>query len=133
VAAGLTAAQITSEPTNSAKPAGTVVRTEPAAGQTVAGDATVKLFVSNGSWKLVPDVVNKTEAQARTILEFQGFTAEPRVRTAVAADPAQVGKVISQDPLPGTERDPANPVTIVIGIAPATSAPPTTPDPTGTP
>jgi beta-lactam-binding protein with PASTA domain len=107
-----------------------VVRTEPEAGQEAAGGSEVKIFISKGNWKVVPGLIGLSEQAARELLTLQGFV-DPEVLTQVTNNDAQVGKVISQVPEKDTERDPANPVTIVIGIAPAqpTTTPPTSEPP----
>jgi serine/threonine-protein kinase len=121
---------------DSAKPLGTVVKTDPDAGKDAAGGSEVKIYISKFDRVVVPDLTGKTEADAKAVLEFLKFTAKPIVLTSVTNDPTQVGKVISQDPKAldaqnnPVEWDPAKAVTIVIGISAATTPPPTTPPPT---
>ncbi|WP_143143727.1 Stk1 family PASTA domain-containing Ser/Thr kinase [Agrococcus sp. Marseille-P2731] len=84
-----------------AAPAGTVLRSEPAAGVNLAIDAPVTLIVSNGPPpEPLMSVANLTEAQARQALEAAGYTVGEVTRAAsqdVAAD-----LVVSTDPSAGT-------------------------------
>jgi serine/threonine-protein kinase len=107
------------EDIDSAKPAGTVVRTDPEAGQVVAGGTTVTVFLSRGNFRVVPNLLNITQAQAEFLLQREGFTATPTVLFVTVTDPAQVGIVNFQNPSPETEWDPARSVTIRVGQAPA--------------
>ena len=112
---------------DSDKAAGTVVTSTPAAGVNVAQGSTVILEISKGNQKLVPGVAGKgyTEAQARAILENNGFT-KIDVLKAPTNDPNQDGKVTFQDPAEGTPRDPAT-TTVRIRIGEYTNPSPTTP------
>jgi serine/threonine-protein kinase len=112
------------EEIDSSMPEGTVVRTEPEAGSEAARNSEVKIFISKGNFRKGPNLIGQTEQFARDLLDFQGFTADPDVRRVPTTNPAQVGKVINQDPAAETEWDPSRPVTIVIGIAPQTSTTP---------
>jgi serine/threonine-protein kinase len=116
-------------PVDSAYPEGTVVDTDPPAGQPEAGGTPVKLKVSKGNFKFMPNLIGKTEADARVILGYEGFTADPKVLHAYApagTDPAKYGLVDDQNPAQNTEWDPTKRVTIRILDPPPTTTPPTT-------
>jgi serine/threonine-protein kinase len=121
-------ANVTEQESDS-KEAGTVLSTDPGAGESVREGDTVTLTVASEPKSVaVPDVVGRTEANATGQLEDAGFT----VKTAIEAvtDPAQNGKVVSTDPAAGEEHDKGSEVTIVIGSY--TAPDPTTPDTGGT-
>jgi beta-lactam-binding protein with PASTA domain len=81
----------------------------------------VKLFISKGNFKKVPDLSGATEDQARFLLSRAGFTADPKVDHVYTNDPTKVGLVQSQDPAVDTDADPSRPVRIIIALAfPAT-------------
>jgi serine/threonine-protein kinase len=83
----------------------------------VDAGSTVKIFVSSGAAKvIVPEVLGETEADAVAELEGLGLVAD--VRYQDAPDPADVGKVMDQIPLPGVEVDPGYSVRIFIGQTP---------------
>jgi serine/threonine-protein kinase len=77
---------------------GLVIRTEPAAGTPVPKGARVVLYVSQGieSGK-VPDVIGKTLAEAKGILEGAGFVVKSN---EVFNDTVPKGSVVSQKPDP---------------------------------
>jgi eukaryotic-like serine/threonine-protein kinase len=105
---------------------GRVTRTDPAAGQRVARGAQVRLFVSSGQGDVeVPQVVGNTEAEARSALSARGLTAS----TISQEDAANVGKVISQNPGPGSSVRPGSNVALTIGVAPAATTTTTTTTP----
>jgi serine/threonine-protein kinase len=113
--------------------AGTVLDQAPAAGTEVEEGSTVKLTVAKAPPRVeVPDVLDKTEAEARTALEQAGFKVR-RIREDV--DTAEeAGKVIDQDPPAGEERRKGTRVTIFVGrfTPPLPTATPT-PDAGATP
>ena len=77
----------------------------------------VTIWVSSGSETLkVPEVVGKPEEVAKDILTDAGlsFTSLPKV----TSNPAEVGKVVDQVPLPGAKVEPGYNVRIFIGQAP---------------
>jgi serine/threonine-protein kinase len=104
---------------NADVPAGDVIRTDPAAGETAARGSTVTIFVSTGSPQVeVPDVRGDTEEAATATLEAAGFS----VGTLEApSTPGNAGRVIGQDPAPGTMVDPGSRVVLTIGVAPSTT------------
>ena len=110
--AGLTPKRV-SEPSADV-PEGKVIRTDPAAGTSVEKDTTVRVFVSSGPQQVsVPDVVGKTEAEAKKILTDAGFKVATSDRVAV--DPSDDGRVIDQDPDAGDKAPQGSTVTITIG------------------
>jgi beta-lactam-binding protein with PASTA domain/predicted Ser/Thr protein kinase len=127
-ALGLT---VTFEEVDSDKPKDIVVAANPRVGQTVAEGTPIKLQVSRGNLKRVPDVRDGkyTQEGAIAILNDQGWRYE--VVDYGTADPNLVGKVISQDPDPGELKDPTK-VTITIAVGVDTSPTPTDP-PTDSP
>ncbi|MEV0424958.1 Stk1 family PASTA domain-containing Ser/Thr kinase [Micromonospora sp. NPDC050495] len=118
-----------------ARERGTVVATDPKAGANVEDGATVKVSVSRGNIKEVPEVVGLPEAQARQELVKAGYRVKTR-KGDEAATPDGVGKVSSQDPEPGAKLEKGKTVTIDVDFAPpepsiTPSGP--TPDPSTTP
>jgi len=97
--------------TDSEMPAGTVARTEPGTGSSASRGSTVTIYSSNGTLKIVPDVVGKTEADAKSTL--QGFSIDKKDQDVT--DPQQEGKVISMTPAAGTGAATGSVVTIVVG------------------
>jgi serine/threonine-protein kinase len=105
-------------------PAGSVIRTIPAAGQTVDKGTEVSMVVSTGAEPVaVPSVEGKTESQARDELQAAGFLQRVNYQD-VPSGSAQVGKVISQSPAPGTELRKGETVSLIVGRA--VTPPPTT-------
>ncbi|TFB85591.1 PASTA domain-containing protein [Cryobacterium algoricola] len=97
--------------TDSELPAGTVAKTDPAGGTSTNRGSTVTVSTSNAALIVVPDVVGKSEAEARTTL---GNFAVVKSEAAVT-DPTQVGKVVAMTPLAGAGAKPGDTVTIAIG------------------
>ncbi|HCT79640.1 MAG TPA: Stk1 family PASTA domain-containing Ser/Thr kinase [Micromonosporaceae bacterium] len=100
-----------------------VVASDPAPGSPIAEGAKVKVSISKGNVKPVPNVVGKTEAVAKAELEAAGFIVS--VKPGEISTPQLVGKVTQQDPSPSDGKKPADrtTVTIFIGQAGATSSP----------
>jgi serine/threonine-protein kinase len=94
-------------------PKGIVVEV-PDQGKAVPKDTEVELRVSRGNQKEVPNVVGRTEAEARAILEAAGFSVG-KVDVDVT-DPEQAGKVQSQDPKEKTIRNVGSRVVIRVGV-----------------
>jgi len=92
---------------------GTVIRTEPAAGQEVAPDTPIKIIVSSGADEAdVPNVVGRRRGAAETLLKSRGF--QVNVQEIDTDDPGEDNRVISQTPDGG--KAPANStITIVVG------------------
>ncbi len=140
--AGLTLGELTptADPT---VPSGAVVSADPPAGTIVDKDTPVNFVYSLGPAAApVPDVVNRTANQAVAALEAIGFTVVRAGRLVSDAPGSGAGSVFQQYPPAGTELQPGQPVTIVVGrvapppppttttTAPTTTAPTTTTRPT---
>jgi len=96
-------------------PAGQVLGTSPAAGQTVARGSDVTLIVSSGPKQVpVPDVVGLTQQQAQQTLGNRGFDVQVSEQ---GSDTAQPGTVLRQAPAAGAKADPGATVTIVVARA----------------
>jgi eukaryotic-like serine/threonine-protein kinase len=95
-------------------PSGEVIRTDPPAGQTVALDTRINIYVSSGAQSVpVPGEVGKTEADAKSDLVSKGFT----VATLRKPDDANIGIVVSQSPDENTQVQPKSQVVLTIGVA----------------
>jgi serine/threonine-protein kinase len=95
-------------------PSGEVVRTDPPAGQKVALDTRINIYVSSGAQSVpVPGEIGATEAAAKADLESKGFT----VATLRKPDDANIGIVIDQSPGENTQVQPKSQVVLTIGIA----------------
>jgi serine/threonine-protein kinase len=110
---------------DSDKPEGTVLRQNPEAYETVDAGSAVDIWVSNAQVE-VPNVVGRTEAQARTDLFNLGFEVAyaPEVETTEFAP----GTVADQTPVGGENAKKGSLVTLTLAKAPAP-----TPTPTPTP
>ena len=101
-------------------PTDEVVQMQPPGGTKVAENTKVTLYWSDGP-EQVPDVVGKTESQARTLIEKAGFKASV-VQTTNTTE--KKGTVVQQAPDPDTTLNKGSPVTIVVS---AYEPPPPTP------
>jgi eukaryotic-like serine/threonine-protein kinase len=107
----------------SGEPADTVVDQTPGAGQQVDDGSTVTLYVSNGKLQEVPDVVGLTQADAEAEISDAGFRAT--VRTSPVTEPDGDGRVLSQTPPGGKQRNKGDTVVITVGqLATPTPSPP---------
>jgi len=103
-----------------------VISQSPSAGSAVQQGGTVELVISKGREKVaVPDVVGKSEDDARSALEADGFRVAVRKSETDAEQP---GTVLSQKPGKGTEATSGSQVTITVAEEPASIA---VPDVTG--
>jgi beta-lactam-binding protein with PASTA domain len=100
---------------------GNVIRTEPAAGSSIAKNETVTIIVSSGKEQVtVPNLVGKATAEATGAAEVLGFTLA--TQDVLTADASKVGKVISQTPAAGSSANKGSTITVQIGKAiPATT------------
>ena len=121
--AGLTLGKVTEE--DSEEPEETVLRQDPEPYGTVDAGSTVDIWVSNAQVE-VPNVVGRTEAQARTDLFNKGF--EVAYAPEVETDEFAPGTVVEQTPEGGESAKKGSLVTLTLAIAPAP-----TPTPTPTP
>jgi serine/threonine-protein kinase len=84
-------------PVDSDQPKGTVVSTDPQAGQTVARDSDVNVSISRGPQK-VPDVVGMTQQDAEALLKSRGYVPSASPDTS-STEPK--GTVTGQTPNAG--------------------------------
>ena len=112
----------------SSKPAGTVVRQDPAGGTQLLPGSTVVIYVSGGGIS-VPDVRNNPAGTAQTILRNDGF----QVNTVTTAGPPGTlpGYVFNQSPAGGSSAPHGSTVTIY--VEPNNQPTPTPSSPTPTP
>ena len=119
---------------------GLVTRTDPPAGSTVPIGSTVTVYTSTGPpTSTVPDVTGQTQSQASATLAAANLQAQ--FTTTAVTDPAQNGKVQSQNPAPNSTVPQNSTVQVVIGqyTAPSTTTststttapPPSLPGPPG--
>jgi penicillin-binding protein 1A len=98
-------------------PPGTVTRQSPIGGTDASPGATVTIWVavsSQTAMNAVPDVVNMTEAQAKTALSNAGFKPVVSSGPCKHNDPRCIVK--DQDPNAGTQAPSGSDVTIVMGL-----------------
>ena len=108
------------EPSDSV-PAGQVVRTEPAAGQTAERNSTVTVYVSSGVERVqVPYVIGESQGDASARLRGAGFEVRVEERTVDPGDPT--GVVVYQDPAGGERADKGSVVEITVGVAATTTS-----------
>jgi serine/threonine-protein kinase len=89
-----------------------VIGTDPEGGDRAEKGATVDLIVSDGPEPVaIPNVANKTVAQAQNELDAAGFT--PKVGRAEPSDTVKKGNVIRTAPAGGSEAQPGATVTII--------------------
>ena len=101
---------------------GFVIRTEPGGGATVKKGDQVTVFVSEGPQPVVvPNLVGRNEAQARSALEALGLAIRINA-TTIEVSPDQDGLVVEQVPAAGAEVEPGATISVTLGEAP----PPTT-------
>ncbi len=113
--------------------ADTVIRTEPASGETVERGTVVRIVVSDGPESaVVPtlDQLGTTDPdQVTSILTSLGFVVQRSDRSVPFDDPTD-GEVVDLDPSPGTDLILGSEIVIFIGVAEppptTTTVPPTT-------
>ena len=106
---------------------GLVTRTDPPAGSTVPIGSTVTVYTSTGPpQSSVPDLTGQTQSQASATLA--GANLKGQFTTTPVTDPAQNGKVQSQNPAPNSTVPQNSTVQVVIGqyTAPSTTTSTTT-------
>jgi beta-lactam-binding protein with PASTA domain len=100
---------------SSAVDAGTVISTDPRAGEEARLGSVVKIVVSRGPELVtVPDVLGASESSARAQLRTAGFLVNSESRDSSA----ESGTVIEQDPGGGSEIEEGSEVTIVVSRGP---------------
>jgi beta-lactam-binding protein with PASTA domain len=102
------------EEVDSRRPQGEVVGSNPPPGTSVAVGSDVRVEVSRSNIGQVPDVVGETQTQAEATLRAAGFEPNAVIGDELPDSPDQVGRVRSQDPAAGQEREDGSTVTIVI-------------------
>jgi serine/threonine-protein kinase len=123
-AAGFTNLNTPVEENSTTVPAGQVTRTDPPAGKLVPIATRITIFVSRGAPTVsMPSVIGETKAKAKADLEARGFT----VATVNRFDDANIGRVVEQNPSPGSQVPPNSNVTLTIGIATPPPSPTTSP------
>jgi beta-lactam-binding protein with PASTA domain len=95
---------------DSTEPAGTVIRSDPQAGEEIEVGGTVVVVLSLGPVE-VPNVVGRPEGRATAILENADFTVEVEEDTETPSEP---GQVLAQDPGAGSEVARGSSVTITV-------------------
>jgi serine/threonine-protein kinase len=115
-------------PEKSDQPQGTVIRTTPAANQSVPQGSNVDVFVSKGPQQ-VPDVVGMQQADAEKALRDAGYVPVP-VPSNDTTKPK--GQVIQQIPGAGQKEPQGTQITIVVSSYEPPSTPPTSPTTTPT-
>jgi serine/threonine-protein kinase len=111
--AGLTPGSTEVEDSSNVKP-GLVTRTDPAAGQDVAPDKPITIYVASSNVK-VPNVIDKTVGDAKAILTAAGLKSA--TKSEVTGDAAP-GTVIRTDPDAGQQVNRGTKVTLYVAKAP---------------
>ncbi|HEX6682854.1 MAG TPA: Stk1 family PASTA domain-containing Ser/Thr kinase [Candidatus Limnocylindrales bacterium] len=103
-----------------------VLSTDPKAGDDVREGTKIKVNVSKGNVKPVPNVVGKTQAQAEQQLRAAGFT-NIDIKDGQTVNPGnnKIGTVDDQDPGAGEGPRPADRTKVTLFITRAGAAPPT--------
>ncbi|MGW7547794.1 Stk1 family PASTA domain-containing Ser/Thr kinase [Streptomyces sp. NPDC054770] len=92
---------------------GTVISTDPAAGERIRSNDSVALTISDGPETVnVPDVQGRTLAAARALLKAGGLT--PGMVTREFSEDVPKGSVISSDPGSGTKRHAGTAIALVV-------------------
>lgn len=113
--AGLEAGQVSERPSDDAR--GRVLASAPAAGQVVPEGSAINLVISAGPSELtMPDVVGRSPAEARAVLEQLGLIVGATETDSASTLPA--GVVISQIPAAGSPVAPGSTVSIRISGRP---------------
>jgi serine/threonine-protein kinase len=101
---------------NDQQPAGHVFDQDPKPQTEAPPGSVVDIFISTGPQSFaMPDERGKSESDARTELEAMGLSVQ--TRQVFTADPTQRGRVLDQDPQPGTTVNKGDNVTIYVGSA----------------
>jgi serine/threonine-protein kinase len=122
---GLVGAPTTTMANSATVPAGIVITTSPAAGQSVAVGSTVEIVVSTGKVAM-PELRGRTRAEAEAALKDLGLV--PNVQE-VENSQVEAGRVTDQSDPVNAAVDQGKTINIVVAKAP----PPPTPTPTPTP
>ncbi|MET4167317.1 MULTISPECIES: Stk1 family PASTA domain-containing Ser/Thr kinase [Gordonia] len=104
---------------DSDRPAGEVISTSPGPGSTAEQGSTVQISVSRGNLFTVPNLRGKTPAEAQTELERAGWersTLTRQTRNVPLGSPDD-GRVVGQEPNPGSQTRKSGSITIIVGQA----------------
>ena len=121
-AAGFT--NVTAVPADSLEEEGTVVGVSPDEDEQAAPGAPIRLQISTGTIEL-PDVANRTEAEARDALVEAGFSAGQISTNSVERDDVAQGTVVDTDPGAGSSVGAGEGIVLLVAV-------PTPPEPTPT-
>ncbi|MFI6648540.1 Stk1 family PASTA domain-containing Ser/Thr kinase [Streptomyces sp. NPDC050529] len=106
------------------QPAGKICRQTPAKDVMISENDTITVFVSSGAPKVsVPDVTEKSEANARKVLEDQGFTVTVNSVESADADP---GIVLDQTPKGNAKAEKNSEVKLSVATEKLLTVPPVT-------
>jgi serine/threonine-protein kinase len=101
-------------------PSGSVISTNPAPNTPAPKGSRVTVVVSTGAQMVtVDDVTGQSEGAAKSDLENQGFVV---VIVHTPSTPANVGKVISQDPQGGTQQKKGTTIVLTVGESTTTTS-----------
>ncbi len=104
-------------------PEGKVIHTDPVAGTGLEKNQVVTVYISRGDGKVeVPNVLGKTETEARQILKDAGFAV---IVVTHYTDEAPEGEVISQSVMHGERIAEGSTITIDVSMGPRPTEPPT--------
>jgi eukaryotic-like serine/threonine-protein kinase len=102
-------------------PAGEVISQSPSAGSEVEPGSTVAIVVSSGKEQAtVPNVIGKLRSEAVQAVRDAGLS--PSVEEEETAVQSKIGRALDQFPPPGSELEPGDSVTIVVGVPTVTPA-----------
>ncbi|HEX2259516.1 MAG TPA: Stk1 family PASTA domain-containing Ser/Thr kinase [Actinomycetota bacterium] len=111
-AAGLES-RVTSRQPSDTVAAGFVISQDPEDGRKVTEGASVQLVISEGKEQVtVPNLINRTQAEASQLLEEAGLDLGQVSREP--SDSTEEGRVISQSPRPNSQLDSGDPVDLVV-------------------
>jgi eukaryotic-like serine/threonine-protein kinase len=129
-AAGFTS--INTRQVDSLREEGEVVAVTPGEGQQAAPTSPIRLEISTGSIPL-PDVANRSEADARRVLTEAGFSASQIVNQSVERDDIPQGTVVGTEPGTGSAVGAGEEIVLLIAVPTPPEPTPTTTTPTASP
>jgi serine/threonine-protein kinase len=125
---------VTAEPVESGQPEGTVISTDPSAGQQASADDPITLQVSSGPSEpvedpllTVPPVTDQRSATAAVnVLRAAGFTDVSVIdeEGAVVVDPSQASAILGTQPPAGSQAAANDPIAVRVQLPPTTVDPP---------
>ncbi|MGY1916896.1 Stk1 family PASTA domain-containing Ser/Thr kinase [Blastococcus sp. SYSU DS0973] len=121
---------ISSRPIESIEmPEGRVAAVSPAEDSQAGVDDVITLSISTGTIEM-PDVLNRSESDARAALQQAGFGAGQIQRQDVERDDVPAGRVVETDPSAGQDVGSGDTITLLVAVPPPAEEPAT---PTTTP